>query len=348
VISLLLVWFMVNEPEVLIREREERLAHGVRVDWIGFVLVALFLGCLEIVLDQGQRDDWFGSNFIIFFSVVSAIAFAIFVPWELTRSDPIVELRLFGNRQFAFSCLMMLSVGALLFSTTQLTPQLLQTAFGYTATLSGLALMPGGIAMLLMMPIAGVLGNYVPPKYMMTAGMFVAGAGMWYATSLAGTADFYFFALARAYQTVALPFLFVPITSASYAELPADKTDEASSLINVARYLGGSIGISAATTMLARNAQVHQTYLVANVFPSSSQYQEAIRAATEALTQQGASPASAQSTALGLIGQTVTQQATLLAYIDVFGFFAIVAFVLSPLALVLLRAHKPSQRRLAH
>jgi DHA2 family multidrug resistance protein len=178
--------------------------------------------------------------------------------------------------------------------------------------------------------------------------MLVTGAGMWYATALAGTADFYFFGLARAYQTVALPFLFVPITTASYAELPADKTDEASSLINVARYLGGSIGISAATTMLARSAQLHQTYLVANVFPSSLQYQDAFRAATETLTRQGAPPAGAQARALGLIGQTVTQQATFLAYIDVFSFFAIVAFVLAPLALILLRAHSPSQRRLAH
>src|SRR5262249_37326814 len=151
-----------------------------------------------------------------------------------------------------------------------LIPQLLQTEFGYTATLSGLALMPGGLTMLLIMPVAGALGNYVPPKYMMAAAMFVVSLGMWHSASLAGTADFYFFGLARAYQTMALPFLFVTITTASYAELPANKTDEASSLINVARYLGGSIGISVATTMLARHTQAHQTYLVAHIFPSST------------------------------------------------------------------------------
>lgn len=345
VLSLVLVQFMVTEPETLLREREDKLARGVRVDWIGFALVALFLGCLEIVLDKGQREDWFASNFIIVLSVISVVSFAMFIPWELCRRDPIVELRLFKNRQFAFSCLMMLAVGALLFSTTQLIPQLLQTSFGYTATLSGLALMPGGIAMLMMMPIAGALGNYVAPKYMMATAMFVAGIGMWHSTALSGTADFYFFGLARAYQTLALPFLFVPITAASYADLPADKTDEASSLINVARYLGGSIGISAATTMLARNAQVHQTYLVAHVFPSSPQYQEALRNATETLTRQGAPPAVAQSTALGLIGQTVTQQATLLAYIDIFAVFAMIALLLAPLALLLLRAHAPMGTR---
>ena len=147
---------------------------------------------------------------------------------------------------------------------------------------------------------------------------------------------------------MALPFLFIPITAASYADLPADKTDEASSLINVARNLGGSIGISAATTMLARGAQTHQTYLVANLFASSPQYQEALRAATQALTQHGMPPTVAQSGALGLIGQVVTQQATFLAYIDVFEVFAIIALVMSPVALILLRSHSPSAPRPAH
>jgi DHA2 family multidrug resistance protein len=346
--SLLLVQFMVTEPETLIRERKERLARGVRIDWIGFALVALFLGCLEIVLDKGQREDWFGSNFIVLFSILSALSFVFFIPWELSREEPIVDIRLFANKQFAFSCLMMLAVGALLFSTTQLIPQLLQTGFGYTATLSGLALMPGGLAMLFIMPVAGALGNYVPPKYMMAAAMFVTGIGMWHSTSLSGDADFYFFGLARAYQTVALPFLFIPITAASYAELPANKTDEASSLINVARYLGGSIGISAATTMLARYAQAHQTYLVAHVLPSSPQFQDALRASTETLAHQGTAPALAQSTALALIGRTVTQQATLLAYIDVFAIFAMIAVLLAPLALILLRTHPPARHRAAH
>jgi DHA2 family multidrug resistance protein len=348
VLSLVLVHFMVTEPETLVRERRERIAAGVKIDWIGFVLVALFLGCLEIVLDKGQREDWFASGFIIFFSVVSALSLLLFVPWELNRADPIVDLRLFGYRQFATSTVMMLAVGALLFSTTQLIPQLLQTAYGYTATLSGLALMPGGVAMLVMMPVAGALGNRIPAKYMMSVAMLATAFGMWYSTSLAGTADFNFFGWARAFQTVALPFLFVPITAASYAALPANKTDEASSLINVARNLGGSIGISAATTMLARDMQVHQNYLVANLYPSSPQYQAAIHAATQTLTQQGMPPSVAASGALGLIGQTVTQQSTFLAYIDIFGTFAIIAFILAPLALIMLRGGPPTAGRPLH
>ena len=337
VMSLMLVQFMVSEPPALIEERKKRLAGGLKVDWIGFLLVSLALGCLEIVLDKGQREDWFSSDFITFFAAVSAISFLLFVPWELFQEHPIVEIRLFGRRQFSTCCLMMLGVGGLLFSTTQLIPQLLQTGFGYTATLSGLALMPGGFAMLLMMPIAGALGNVVAPRYMMAAGMFVAGLALYYSTHVTATADFSFFAWARSFQTVALPFLFVPITSASYSGLPPNKTDAASSLINVARNLGGSIGISAATTMLARNSQVHQNYLVDNVIASSPQYQAAIKAATDMLTSQGVAPVEAQQAAIGIISQQVAQQANLLAYMDVFFVFAVIALILAPTALILLR-----------
>jgi MFS transporter, DHA2 family, multidrug resistance protein len=340
VMSLILVQFMVTEPELLIRERRERLAGGLKIDWIGFALVTIALGCLEVVLDKGQREDWFASSFIVFFFSASMVAFVLFIPWELAQKHPIVEIRLFASRQFATSCVMMLAVGGLLFSTTQLIPQLLQTGFGYTATLSGLALMPGGLAMLVMMPVAGALGNFLQPKYLMSFGMFMAGLGMWHATALTSTADFSFFAWARVIQTLALPFLFVPITAASYSGLPPDKTEQASSLINVARNLGGSIGISAATTMLARGTQVHQDYLVAHLTPSSLAYQDMVTAATHALTQHGMSSVSAQAGAIGLIGQMLTQQSTLLAYMDVFRMFAFIAFALSPLAIVLLRAQK--------
>jgi MFS transporter, DHA2 family, multidrug resistance protein len=337
VMSLILVQFMVTEPEALIRERKARLAEGVKIDWIGFLLVALSLGSLEVVLDKGQRDDWFASDFIVFFSCLSAVTMALFIPWELSRKQPIVDLRLFGYRQFATSCTMMLAVGGLLFSTTQLIPQLLQTGFGYTATLSGLALMPGGFAMLLMMPVAGMLGSRVPPKYMLCAGMVVVAGAMWHSSGLSSQADFSFFAWARSFQTIALPFLFVPITSASYAGLPPGKTDEASSLINVARNLGGSIGISATTALLTRGAQVHQYYLVANLVPSSPEYQQAVKATTASLVQQGMAPALAPSAAIGRIGQMVAQQASILAYEDVFTMLAATALAMAAVALILMR-----------
>ncbi len=347
VISLLLVHWLVVEPAVLERERQQRLAGGLKVDWVGFVLVALFLGCLEIVLDKGQEDDWFGSNFITFFAAVSAIAFMLFVPWELSREEPIVDIRLYSYRSFAAASLMMLSIGAILFGTTQLIPQLLQEIYQYTATLSGLALMPGGFAMLLMMPVVGMLAAYVPTKYLIAGGMMAIAASMWYMTSLSGNADFSFYAWARVFQTVGLPFVFIPITSASYSGLPPEKTNEASSLINVARNLGGSIGISIAGTILARSAQVHQNYLTSHLVPSTLRYQDWIAQITAMFTEQGVPNALAPNAAIALLGQTVARQSMLLAFIDVFRDFALLALILAPVALILLRS-QPSPASAAH
>ena len=167
-VSLPLVHWLVVEPPLLQQERRERLSRGLKVDWVGFVLIAMALGCLEVVLDRGEIDDWFQSNFILTFAIVSALSFAVFFPWELTRQDPIVHIGLLCRRQFAIVFLIMLGVGGVLFGSTQLLPQLLQTAYQYTAEISGLALMPGGFAMLLMMPIAGQTAGLVQPKYTMS------------------------------------------------------------------------------------------------------------------------------------------------------------------------------------
>jgi DHA2 family multidrug resistance protein len=175
--------------------------------------------------------------------------------------------------------------------------------------------------------------------------MFSVGLSMFYMTSLSGQADFGFYAFARVLQTVGLPFVFIPITSASYTGLPPEKTGEASSLINVARNLGGSIGISVAATILARSAQVHQNYLVGHLAQSSTAYQQAVANATATLTAQGLPAAVAPTAAYQHIGQVVAQQAALLAYIDVFRSFAIVALLMAPVALILLRpSSRPAHR----
>jgi DHA2 family multidrug resistance protein len=261
VVSLLLVHWLLVEPQVLQRERQARLAGGLRVDWVGIVLVGLWLGCLEYVLDRGQRDDWFQSGLITAFVVISGTAFLLFIPWELSRDDPIVNVRLMRRPQFAVSFTMMMMVGAILFSTTQLLPQLLQESFGYTATLAGLVLMPAGLAMLIMMPVAGRVTSLIQPKYLLAFGMAVLALAMWHLTSLPPNPSFGYLSWARVWQMVGMPFLFVPITAASYGDLPPEMTNQASSLINVARSLGGSIGVSLAITLLARREQFHQLRL---------------------------------------------------------------------------------------
>jgi MFS transporter, DHA2 family, multidrug resistance protein len=337
IISLSLVQWLLVEPEALKRERRERLRGGLKVDWLGFVLVALFLGCLEIVLDRGQEDDWFGSGFIVTFTLISAVSFALFLPWEWTRKDPVVDVRLLFTRQFGTAFLVMLSVGAILFGSTQILPQLLQTSFDYSAYLAGLALMPGGLAMLLMMPAAGALSNWVQPKYLIAIGMAAIAFAMWHMTGLNADVGFSFFAWARVLQMIGLPLLFIPINTAAYADLPPQKTNQASALINVARNLGGSIGISLANTEIAQQSQVHQTYLVAHVAPSSPAYQETVRQVTAYFVAHGQPAARAAQMAISWIGQMVAQQATLLAYIDVFWLAAAFTALMAPLALLLLR-----------
>ncbi len=221
--SLALVHWLVDEPEVLERERAERLAGGLKVDWVGFALIAMTLGCLEVVLDRGQIDDWFKSGTIITFSVLAAIAFLAFVPWELNQKEPIVELRLLFHRQFGMAFCVMLMIGAILFGSNQIMPQLLQTAFPYTAMLSGLAMMWGGIAMLVIMPIAGVVTGRFQPKYLMVIGLSGIALSMWYSTSLTPDASFDYFSWVRVYQMVGLPFLFIPINTVAYDGLPAEQ-----------------------------------------------------------------------------------------------------------------------------
>jgi DHA2 family multidrug resistance protein len=336
-ISLALVHWFVDEPEVLERERHERIAGGLKVDWVGFVLIAVTLGSLEVVLDRGQLDDWFKSGTIITFSVIAVAAFVAFVPWEINQEEPIVELRLLFHRQFGMAFLVMLMIGAILFGSNQIMPQLLQTTFPYTATLSGLAMMPGGLAMLVVMPVAGQVSSRFQPKYLMVLGLAGIAVSMWYSTSLTPDASFDYFGWVRVYQTIGLPFLFIPINTVAYDGLPRNKTNQASALMNVARNLGGSIGISLANVVLYQRTQFHQARLVENTVPSSPVFHSTVQQLTQYFMSHGASASDANGQAMGFIGQLVQMQATILAYIDVFHVCAIAAAVMIPLVLLLVR-----------
>jgi DHA2 family multidrug resistance protein len=234
----------------------------------------------------------------------------------------------------------MMTVGAILFGSIQLIPQLLQEAYGYTATWSGLSLMPGGFAMLLLMPVAGQLTGKVSPKILMGGGLIAVALSMWHMTVLMPDANFGFFAWARIYQTIGLPFLFIPINTVSYAGLPPEKTNQASALINVARNLGGSIGVSLANTEIAQRSQFHQARLVEHLTPSSINYQQALRRAMSYFGQQTGTDGVAAAT--GWLGKVIGQQSSILAYIDVF--YAAAVFVVLVLPLVFLLRSDKAQR----
>jgi len=334
-ISLFLVGTLVKEPSGADEERAELLSRGLRVDYIGFLLVAIGLGALEFVLDEGQRNDWFGSNMILFFALLAAFCLLALIPWELMRDDPIVDIRLIGRRQFGSCFLVMLGTFAVLISTTQLLPQLLQTELGYTAMLAGLVLSPSGVVTMMLMPVAGRLVTIVQPKYLIMFGAATAALSMWHLTGLTGEITYGYAALARIYLAVALPFLFLPVTTASYDGLPPEKTNQASALINVARNIGGSMGVALAQTLLAQRQQFHQSRLIEHAAPSDLGYQQTIDAMTRYFQAQGSNASDAASQAIAWVGRTLQQQVDLLAYIDVFWMLAIVAVLMIPTAAVL-------------
>ncbi|MET4442005.1 DHA2 family multidrug resistance protein [Bradyrhizobium sp. GM2.2] len=334
-LSLFLVGTLVNEPSDAEEEREKLLSKGLRVDYVGFLLVAIGLGSLEYVLDEGQRNDWFGSNMIVFFAVLSAMSLLALIPWELTREDPIVDLRLLGRRQFAACFLVMLATGAVLISTTQLLPQLLQSDLNYTAMLAGLALSPGGVATLVLMPVVGRLVSSVQPKYLIMFGAAIVAFSMWHLTGLTGDITYGYAAMSRIFLALGLPFLFLPVTTASYDGVPPDKTNQASALINVARNIGGSMGVALAQTILAQRQQFHQSRLIEHAAPSDLGYQQTIETMTRFFQAQGSNASDAASQAVAWVGRTLQQQVDLLAYIDVFWTLAIIAVLMIPTAAVL-------------
>lgn len=336
-LSLFLVGTLVKEPLGAEEEREKLLSKGLRVDYVGFALVAIGLGSLEFVLDEGQRNDWFGSNMIIVFAMLAAVSLLSLIPWELTREQPIVDLRLLGRRQFAACFLVMLGTGAVLISTTQLLPQLLQTELNYTAMLAGLALSPGGVATLVLMPIVGRLVGIVQPKYLIMCGAAIVAFSMWHLTGLTGDITYGYAALSRIFLALGLPFLFLPVTTASYDGIPPDRTNQASALINVARNIGGSMGVALAQTILAQRQQFHQSRLIEHAAPSDLGYQQTIEAMTRYFQAQGSNASDAASQAVAWVGKTLQQQVDLLAYIDVFWTLAIIALLMIPTAAVLRR-----------
>jgi len=334
-ISLFLVGTLVKEPSGAEEERARLLSRGLRFDYIGFVLVAVGLGSLEFVLDEGQRNDWFGSSMIIAFACASAFCLIALVVWEVLHDEPIVDIRLLGQRQFGACFLCMLGTGAIVIATTQILPQLLQAEFGYTAMLAGLVLSPGGLVTMVMMPITGKLISMVQPRYLIAAGAGIAALSMWHLTGITGDINYGYAAMARVYLAIGLPLLFLPVTTASYEGLPPDKTNQASALINVARNIGGSMGVALAQSALAQRQQFHQSRLVEHIAPSDLGYQQTIDAVTRYFQAQGSNASDAAGQAIAWVGKTLQQQVDFLAYIDVFWLLAMIGVVMIPIALSL-------------
>jgi DHA2 family multidrug resistance protein len=323
VLSLLLTSQLIHDPPSLVEERARRQKEPGRVDWPGLGLIAVGLGALQIMLDKGEREDWFASDLIRVSALVAAVALVLAVVWELWHEDPIVDLRLLGERNFGTACLLMLILGFVLLGSTVMLPQFTQALLGYTATDAGLVLSPGGLVIMASMPLVGVLlSRGFDARRMIIFGLLIGASGLYWMSHFTTGIDFRTLVLARCVQAAGLGFLFVPINTISYAFIPPGKTNNASGLINLARNMGGSVGIAFMTTLLARRSQYHQNVIAAHATPYDPLFRDSVASTTRVL--QHHAPGAAR--VYGLIYQTLIEQATMLAYADCF-FIMSVCFV---------------------
>lgn len=330
VIAFALTQAFVDEPRAVKEDRLKLLRGGLRVDYVGVLLVFLGLGALELTLDRGEREDWFASSTITASAIIAGVSLIALMIWEFRRDDPVVDVRLMVQRNFGVTLLAMFTTGMILFGTTQLLPQMLQQVFGYSALNAGLALTSAGVATLLMVPIVGRLTSIVDVRLLIFIGLAVQALAMWNMTHLTADVSFGDVAMARLYQAAALPFLFVPINTAAYVGLPREKTAQASSLLNVARNLGGSVGISMSQTLLSSFQQIHQSYAVETLNPGNPAYNDWLRQAQQLAPGDAMAP-------LGVLYQQVQRQVAMLAFLDVFRTLMVVIAIVAPIVFFMRR-----------
>ena len=324
ILALLLVYQLVEDPPYMARARA--LGRRVRLDYVGFSLLALGVGALQIMLDKGQEDDWFGSNFIVTLIVVASVCLTTLVVWELFQKDPIVDVRLFGNFNFATSSVMMFVVGGMSFATTVLVPQFLQVNMGYTAESAGMVLSAAGFVLLGALPFIGMLAGRFPGRYLIAAGWLLLTCSMYVSTQRIdllisfGSATWL-----RIAQYAPLGLVFIPTTAAAYYGMSKQKNNAIAGLVNFMRNIGASVGTSVVTTVLARRNQFHQERLASNITPSNPVFGSTLNGLAQQLRQGGFSTHDALNGAYGRIYQSLQLQASTLSYIDTFWLLTLAA-----------------------
>jgi len=297
--------------------------------------VGVGLGSLQVVLDKGQRDDWLSSDFILIFSIMAGICIVAAVVWESFQKDPVVDVKMFKNRNFAIAFVMMIMLGFALFGTTVLLPQYLQTLLGYTAQQAGMALSPGGLVVMALMPLVGFLVSHYDARWLIAIGFLACAAALMHMTELNLGISFGEAVQLRMLQAAGIAFLFVPINTMSYVGVPRNKNNQVSGMVNLARNVGGSVGISLVETLLVRRSQKHQSDLAAHLTNTSAALQAQVSGIVAALTRAGYSAADATQRAYNLLYGRVQQQAAALAYNDVIFIFALACAIMVPLAFLM-------------
>ncbi|MGA8013458.1 MAG: DHA2 family efflux MFS transporter permease subunit [Candidatus Acidiferrales bacterium] len=341
ILALFLIFRLVEDPPWV-----KRLSGaGLKIDYIGVVLLTLGVGALQVMLDKGQEDDWFGSRFILTLAVLTAVGLLSFVIWEWFYKSPIVEVRLFRNLNFLAANGMMFVLGIMLFASLVMMPLFLQSQMGYTAESAGLVLSGGGLLLLFLMPVVGVLSSKVQARYLVAFGWLALSIGMYIsARQLDLEVSFRSASMLRLAQVFGLAFLFVPINLASYIGMPAEKSSSVAGLVNFMRNIGSSVGTSMVTTLIARRTQIHQVYLAADVTAGRPGLARELSGLTARLVASGMNAERAAAQAYAIIFRTVMAQATTLAYVDTFMVLAAGAAIMFVLAFAL-KKNDPGRRR---
>jgi DHA2 family multidrug resistance protein len=342
ILSLFLTSFILEDPPYFLKERTEKLKSKLQVDYWGIIFVAIGLGFLQVVLDKGEREDWLASNFIRACILISVAGLVTAAYWELTRKNPVVDLSLLKDRNFGVSAFLMFMVGVILLGSTVLIPQYLQLVMGYTATQAGLAISPGGLLVMCLLPVVGYMLGKVEARWMIAVGLAITSLALIHMTTFNTAMDFKHAVLARCFQAAGLAFLFVPINTAAYAFVPPNKNNAASGLINLARNIGGSVGISAVTTLLARRAQFHQLRLTENANPLNPNFNQAVDSVTRVF-----GPGRGGNGPYALLMRVLQRQANTLSYIDCFWVMGLAFAALVPLVFFMKRT-KPGRIAAAH
>ena len=346
-LSLFLTNRLVEDPPHVVREVAESKKYGLKLDLFGFGLLALGFGSLEFLLDKGQEDDWFSSHVIVFFSCMCVASLATLIFWELYQlrvgNRPILNLTLFKRKTFTIPFILMFVLGFSLYGTTVLIPQMVQTLLGYTAELAGFVISPGGICIMLMMPIVGFLIGRTDPRWLITFGFFTLATSMVLMRTLSLDSSFKYIMWVRVYQASGLAFLFIPINTISYTGVARSENNDVAGLTNLARNIGGSVGTAFVATMLSRGSQRHEAYMVRDMTAGSPGFDSAVKNLAGAY--HGGSPGGGAGfgvgpsalggvhTAMANIYGMLQRQAAMLAYRDIVDILAVFCFLMIPLVI---------------
>jgi MFS transporter, DHA2 family, multidrug resistance protein len=334
ILSLYMTNRVVEDPPYLQKEQARR--RSIPGDYVGLGLLTTAIASLQIVLDKGQESDWFGSPWITGLTITAGYAFIVWLVWEWYHPNPVVDIRLFQRRNFATAMFFSFTLGIVLLGTTFMLPQLLQIQLGYSAVTAGEALAGGGFVMICMLPIVGLMVTRVDPRALIGFGFTMIAAALYYmATHISLDMDFREAFSLRAFQMFGLAFIFIPQNVLAYVGIPPEKNNQISSMNSFVRNIGGSIGIALISASISRVGTRHRAYLIGKTTPGSPAYEGMRAGLTQTLQNQGLNSADATRKSYALISGMISNQATVMAYVDVISILALIVVCLVPLVLVM-------------